>query len=385
MKKISSGEQLLTYSKGIFLLLAVFFLGCNSDDAPPSVPNPDPETAVSGSSGNREISQVLQEGAIWKSICIPTKTGTEIQQWSFTKIDFLVEFIRYTDNACTNKDYGESVSFSGTYEISSNATPSPEGYQAREIDITFPDEVTLLSLVALSDDESKILMPDFGETRADSFSEAIEYAKSENETTAATSKNLEGEWHSTCAEIGKGKSMGIVLDVKGKQFSWHQFGFTDAQCEEQESKGRFSGTLVFGEQFTTDKGITVRELDFDYDNGNAERRIDAMDKTDSGRDVLRLSTHDRATGKRPTSLSPGLVFGKQDTGKSNTRKAENAPNFISNNEVLNQFVIPNGNFELKQKQESGADDSRYESGQFMKKMDVWNDFLSSQEDLHSGY
>jgi len=236
MKKISSGEQLLTYSKGIFLLLAVFFLGCNSDDAPPSVPNPDPETAVSGSSGNREISQVLQEGAIWKSICIPTKTGTEIQQWSFTKIDFLVEFIRYTDNACTNKDYGESVSFSGTYEISSNATPSPEGYQAREIDITFPDEVTLLSLVALSDDESKILMPDFGETRADSFSEAIEYAKSENETTAATSKNLEGEWHSTCAEIGKGKSMGIVLDVKGKQFSWHQFGFTDAQCEEQESK-----------------------------------------------------------------------------------------------------------------------------------------------------
>jgi len=110
-----------------------------------------------------------------------------------------------------------------------------------------------------------------------------------------------------------------------------------------------------------------------------------MDKTDSGRDVLRLSTHDRATGKRPTSLSPGLVFGKQDTGKSNTRKAENAPNFISNNEVLNQFVIPNGNFELKQKQESGADDSRYESGQFMKKMDVWNDFLSSQEDLHSGY
>jgi len=48
-------------------------------------------------------------------------------------------------------------------------------------------------------------------------------------------------------------------------------------------------------------------------------------------------------------------------------------------------LIQNGTFELKQKQEYGADDSRYESGQFMKKMDVWNDFLSSQEGLRSGY
>jgi len=318
------------------------------------------------------------------SICIPSKTGTEIKQWSFTKIDFLVEFIRYTDNACTNKDHGKSVSFSGTYEISSNATPSPEGYQAREIDITFPDGVILLSLVALSDDEANILMPDFKKTRADSFSEAIEYEKSEREASDDASRNFEGEWHSTCIEIGKGKSVGIVFDVEGKRFNWHQFSFADAQCKKQESKDRFSGTLIFGEQFVTDKGITVRKLDFNYEKGSNERRIDAMDKTDSGRDVLRLSTHDRGTGKRPISLSPGLVFGKQDTGKNTSKKTAKAPNFISNNEILNPFVIPNNTFELKQKQESGSDDSKDESGQFMKKLDVWNDFLSNQKGFAQG-
>jgi len=398
MKKIRSSKQIVTYLKGFALLLAVsLLLACSSDsDNPPPPdpdpqpipspepnPDPDPNQEVDSSTGNSEVSEALKKGSPWQTQCLPTKSGGGlINTLSFSSTEFTFNVDFYSDSICTEED--KSDDFSSDYEVGSNPVTSPEGYEGYEIDLIFQDG-SLLSLVALNKNQDKILMPLPETTRPSDFSGAFEYSKNgkgTDENGDLSSKDLEGTWNSVCAEIEDGKSVGIVFDVKGDQFNWHQFIFSDDACENEERKDKYSGATIIGKEITTDDGKTARELDLKHD-GVIEKRIYAKDKTDSGRDVLLLSVHDNGTGKRPTSLN-GLVFGKSDAGKSTVRSNSNAPDFMRNNDELDYFSTSGVSLELKQNDTRAADASRNTSKAFSQKLQELHDLLPNPEGFRSG-
>lgn len=398
MKEILSMKQVASLLKGFTLFLMVTtLLACSSDsDNPPPPdpdpqpspspePNPGPDPVVDDSKGNRDVSEALKKGSSWQTQCLPTKSdGGLINTLSFTLTEFTFDVDFYSDSTCTKKD--KSDGYSSDYEVGSSPVTSPEGYKGYEIDLIFRDG-SLFSLVALNENQDKILMTIPKEDRPSDFSSALEYSnngKGIDENGDLSSKDLEGTWNSVCAKIEEGKSVGIVFDVKGDQFNWHQFIFSDDACEKEERKDKFPGATIIGKEITTDDGKTARELDLKYDDSALEKRIYAKDKTDSGRDVLLLSLHDKGTGDRPTSLN-GLVFGKHDADdKSTTRSNPNAPDFMRNNEELDYFSTSDVSLELKQKDTRAAGISIDTSKDFSQKLQELQELLPNPEAFRSG-
>jgi hypothetical protein len=393
MKKILrlSMKQATPYLKGFVLLMGLTLLfACKPDHDNPSPPN----TNEAGDSGENTVDPPIVEPPIsekitkelsgdWKTDCLVLKNGgTLMTTWSFTQSDFSLKQTQYSDDSCKDaKD--KPLERSGTYAIGNEVTSS-EGYTAYEIDLK-QSGGTSKSLVALKDDKLLLNLGNDEGSRPSDFSASFEYSKGGGESTnSTTSKDLEGTWDSVCRGIDQDKSLGIVIVAKGAQFTWHQFVFSDASCKEQESKDQYPGTLIFGKSITSDEGVTARELDLDYDDGADEKRIYAKDKSDIGRDILRLSGHDSGTGKRPTKLGTGLVFNKRDSEKGLEKSAPNAPDFMGNNEILEPWSTSDTSIELKQKLRRDADASQNGDEDIFQILREQQDQLPNQEGLRSG-
>jgi len=395
MKKLLSTKQVTPYLKGsVLLFVLTLLLGCSSDSDDPLPPNPEPkpttkpepEPIVGGSRGNREVSEALQKGNVWKTECIPQKKGGGILIWSFTLTDFSLKADIYSDSTCTNIDSENSPEgVSGTYEVGSDEITSPEGYQAWEIDFTAPDgSVTEQSLVALSDDISKMLMPiPETTTRPSDFSDAVEYTSGGNENGEGTPKNLEGRWGTDCIDTGDGKSGFLGYDFKKNQFTETIIIYSDANCKKEDKRGDFKGKTVIGKTLTTDDGFTATELDLKFDNGDLEKLLYATAKPESGRDVIVVS-RTTENGNRPTNLEPAIGYYELDDSKHSMKSSEKDPEFSRNIEIQGHFFASESTLELKDKLNRNADISENSSKDFSRKLQELRNLFPNQEGLRSG-
>lgn len=393
MKERLNVKQIKPLLKGFILLLVVsLLLACSSDSdnpspidpAPQPGPEPEPEPIVEGDRGNKEVSEALRDGSTWKTGCLPTKNGSGTQSWSFTLTDFSVIFDFYTDSSCTNKDNEKSTDFSGTYEVGSDEITSPEGYKAYELDIIFPSEGTLKSLVALSEDKGKILIPAADTTRPSDFSKALEY-KGDNEGGEGTSTGLEGRWGTSCKELDGGKSAYLEYSFKRNKFTETIIVYSDSNCKTEDQKGEFVGETVIGKPVTTDDGYAATELDLKFDNGDVEKRLYATYEAKGGQDGLFVSktTED---GSRPTNIDPGIAYTKIDGSKRSSTSNLKEPGYSESIEIQGSVLSPELTLEFNKlnKLEQDTDRSRSISRDLSQKFQELQNLMPNQEGLRSG-
>ncbi|RUM94832.1 MAG: hypothetical protein DSZ28_01165 [Thiothrix sp.] len=372
MNKIPSTKELVPYLRRfVLLIMMTLLLACSSDN--------DNPTEVNTSRGNKEVSEALQKGSTWKTGCIPDEKGSEVAIWSFTLTDFSLKLDRYSDSACANKDNESSFNLSGTYEVGSEEITSPEGYKAWEIDFTAPDvSEPLLSLVALSDDKSKMLMAEPDTNHPSDFSDAVEFTSGEK--GQGTPKDLEGSWDTSCLEAKDGNSIFLGYDFKKGQFTETIIIYSDANCKTEDKKGKFPGKTVIGKTVSTDDGFTATELDLEFDEGGAEKLLYATTKTESGRDALAVSrtTED---GSRPTSLEPAFVYLRQGDSKRSSNSEVNEAEPLGYIEIQGHILTPELTSEYEEKLQRDVGFSGYTIRDSSEEL---RDLLPNQEGLRSG-
>jgi len=373
MNKMPRPKQLVPYLRGfVLLIMMTLLLACHSDN------DNDNPTEVNTSRGNKEVSEALQKGSTWKMGCLPDENGSEAGIWSFTLTDFSLKLDHYSDSACTNKDNESSFSLSGTYEVSSDEITSPEGYKAWEIDLTAPDvSEPLLSLVALSDDKSKMLMAEPDTTRPSDFSDAAEFTSGEK--GKGTPKDLEGRWSTSCLEAKDGNSVFLAYDFEKGQFTETIIIYSDANCKTEDKKAELPGKLVIGKTVSTDDDFTATELDLEFDEGDAEKLLYTTTKTESGQDVLVVSrtTED---GSRPTSLEPAFVYFRQGGNKRSSNSGVNEAEPLGYIEIQGHILTPELTSEYEEKLQRDAGFSGYTIRDSSEEL---RDLLPNQEGLRS--